>query len=213
MLLPQLQKYVVVTKSAQFIGKAEERIFNSINNGCIFDNAKLGHPGHLNFYGLPYGETIETKMIDFHNIKIQTDEPLHLAAVDIPKDQIFFFFDLRSMKTSGNNPERMQIERQFILESVNIRFEDLGGLTLKGQTYLHRGALVNGVIRVALKDNEWFIMQFPKIVGPNAEKFEKILGFEDLCIQNECFFDHIMVRANRVVAYRDEEFKLESNFL
>lgn len=212
MLLPQLQEYVVVTKSAQFIGKAENRIFNSINNGCIFDNAKLGHPGHLNFYGLPYGKLIETKMIDFYNVKEQTEKPLQLASIDIPKDQIFFFFDLRSMKTSGNTPEKMQIERQYVLETVYIRFEDLGGLTFKGQTYLHRGALACGVIRTSLKDNEWFIMQFPKIVGPNAEKFEKLLELEDLCMQNECFFDHIMVKANRVVTYRDEEYKVETHF-
>lgn len=213
MLLPQLQKYIVVTKSAQFIGKAENRIFNSIENGCVFDNAKLGHPGHLNFYGLPYGELIEAKMIDFYRAEQQTENPLQLTSVDIPKDQIFFFFDLRSMKTSGNTPEKMQIERQYVLETVYIRFEDLGGLTFKGQTYLHRGALNCGVIRASLKDNEWFILQFPKIVGHNAEKFENLLRLEDLSIESECFFDHIMVRANRVITYRDEEFKVETSFL
>lgn len=212
MLLPQLRKYVVVTKSTQFIGNAEERIFNSINNGCMLDNAKIGHPGQLNFYGLPYGKKIQTKFIDFSKAELQTESTL-LTSVNIPKDEIYFFFDLRSMRSSGNNPEKMQIERQFSLESLYIRFDDLGGLTFKGQTYLHKAALINGVIRISLKDNEWFIMQFPKIVGPNADKFDKLFGFEDQCIKNECFFDHIMVRADKVIAYRDEEFKPESTFL
>lgn len=212
MLLPNLRKYVVVTKGSQFTGNAEERIFNSINNGCMFDNAKIGHPKQLNFFGLPYGEKIEAKFIDFNDSHLKTVES-YLTSVNVPKEKIYFFFDLKSMRSSGNNPEKKQIEKQFSLEEIFIRFEDLGGLTFKGQTYLHKTALINGITRISLKDNEWFIMQFPKIVGPNAEKFEKVFGFEDLCLKNECFFDHIMVKSDRVVAYREKQFMAEPAFI
>lgn len=198
MAAPLLKRYLVFTSTSRIIGMGEEKLLLGINTGCSVDNARVGLPNFLNFFGRPFGDFVAVRdfaKLDNGNFKVISDKLF--TSFMLPKDEVIFFNDLSIMRSSTHTPEKMQIERNFSLENVFIKIHCYG-VTIKGQTYLSKQSLDNGVVRPSLRDNEWFILQNPEFIDETGNHFDETVELSAIGKKIGIEIDHLLVRLDKV---------------
>jgi len=196
---PALKRYVVFTKSSRIVGIGEEKLLLGITTGCTVDNARVGLPDYLSFYGKPYGDVVAVR--DFvrsgsQGFRVIADN-LFMSYI-LPKDEIIFIHDLAPMHLSTQmTPEKNQIERNFALENVFVKINEFG-ITIKGQTYLNKQSLDSGIIRPSLRDGEWFLLQHPEFIDDAGRQFDDVVELSAIGEKMGFVIDHLLISVSKV---------------
>ncbi|MBN1149782.1 hypothetical protein JXA84_01015 [candidate division WOR-3 bacterium] len=199
MLMPNLRKTLVMTKTSKIVGWIDENFVRSIDKGFMFNGSNVGYKDYLNFYGSPNGGDVEVVEIVVEG-ENKWEKPVKriFSSYQIPASSILFLFDLKPMMPTGNKPEKRLVEERSQLASVMVRLDDFG-VTIKGKTYLHKRAYDQRIIKIEAKDNKWFILQFPEFPDGYSNKFNKTLGLTKIAEAEGYHLDHILFNMSNVI--------------